>query len=136
MDFTYAAENLGGAELTLNVMNGRELPEDAFAVLDNIPRFSHLEMNDIPTELWLDRIMDKPVRELECANVDMTQDQFDAFVKSHPDLEQINVPWNRQIKDAGILLTLENLREVRFSQDMQEAVRSLGEGYRFRLEIE
>ena len=135
VDFTYAAENLGGVQLTLNVMNSRQLPEDAFALLDYVPYLARLEMHDIPTKLWLGRIMDKPVRELECDNADMTQDEFNAFVEAHPELEQISVAWNQKIKDVSILLTLENLNEVRLSQNMPEAARSLGDGFRFELRI-
>ena len=62
---------------------------------------------------------------------------FAEFVRSHPQLEELNLTWNRGITDLTPLLELENLQEVRVSRDMEQAIRSIeGQGYSFRLEIE
>ena len=58
-------------------------------------------------------------------------------MRSHPQLEELNLTWNQGITDLTPLLELENLQEVRVSRDMEQAIRSIeGQGYSFRLEIE
>ena len=136
MDFSYAMENHGGVQLELNVMDGRQLREDAFAFLANVPGFTRVVMHDIPARLWLDYLMDKPVQQLSSDNVGMTQEQFDTFIEAHPQLEFVSVSYNQKIKDVSALLGLENLNTVYLSQDMPEAIASLGEGYRFELRID
>ena len=136
MDFTYAMENHGGVQLELNVMDGRQLWEGSLDFLANVPGFTRVVMHDIPVRLWLDYLMDKPVQQLSSDNVGMTQEQFDAFIAAHPELEFVSVSWNQKIKDASALLGLENLNLVYLSKDMPEAIASLGEGFRFELRID
>ena len=66
----------------------------------------------------------------------MTNEQLKAFVEAHPMLEQLDLRWNTQLTDLSCLLELKGLRQVFVSEDMQRAIRSLGEGHEFRLEIE
>ena len=65
----------------------------------------------------------------------ITDEQFQSFIEAHPELETVSVAWNRQLTDVSCLLGLENLRNVVLSNDMQQAVASLGGGYRFELQI-
>ncbi len=136
IDFTFAAEERGGVSLALNVMNSRELPDDAFAFLKNIPAFHSLETHSIPAKLWLDHVMDKPMRELHADDTDMTEEQFEAFVAAHPGLEYVSISWNQRITDVSCLLDLPELREVCLSRNMEEAIASLGTGYGFRLRLD
>ena len=136
VDFTYAAENRGGVHLGLNVMNSRSLPEDAFDFLASVPAFDCFEINDVPIQYWLDHVADKPIKILWASNCGITQEQFNAFVEAHPELEELQVPWNERITDASPLLRLENLRYVKLSNNMQKAIASLGDGFRFELQID
>ena len=62
---------------------------------------------------------------------------FADFVRSHPDLVEIGIPWNQAITDLTPVLELEHLEQLRVSRDMKEALGSLeGQSYGFRLEIE
>ena len=134
VDFTYAAERQG-VSLALNVMDSSRLGKEALAFLETIPAFDSLEMHDIPMDRWLDYVLDKPMRELHADNVNMTQEQLDAFVAAHPGLEYLQIARNRGVTDLGCLLGLENLRRVCLSQNMEKAIASLGEGFPFELEI-
>ncbi len=136
VDFTYAAETRGGVQLDLNVPNSSQLSRDAFAFLGSVPGFTQLVMHVVPAELWLEAVMDRSVKSLSSDDVGMTQEQFVAFVAAHPELQALSVSENRQITDASCLLGLKDLREVWLSQDMTEAIASLGEGYTFELHID
>ena len=136
MDFTYAAEH-EGVELALNVMDSRQLPADAFAFLADLPAIRRLEIHDVPVERWLDYVMDKPVRQLHADNCGITNEQFQAFVEAHPELEEVSVAWNQQLTDMSCLRTMpESPRWVCVSRDMEQAIASLGEGYGFELQID
>ena len=136
IDFTYAAEH-EGVELALNVMDSRQLPADAFAFLADLPAIRRLEIHDVPVERWLDYVMDKPVRQLHADNCGITNEQFQAFVEAHPELEEVSVAWNQQLTDMSCLRTMpESPRWVCVSRDMEQAIASLGEGYGFELQID
>ena len=138
VDYSYAMgqEWEPGVSLALNVMNAQTLPQDALAFLENVPGFYRLELNDVPARLWVDTLADKPVRELRADNCGITNEQFRSFLEAHPALEVVTVAWNRQLTDVSPLLGLENLRQAVLSQDMQQALASLGQGYRFELQID
>ena len=136
VDFTYAAEHSGGVHLGLNVMNSRSLPEDAFDFLASVPAFDCFEINDVPIQYWLDHVADKPIKTLWASNCGITQEQFNAFVEAHPELEELHIQWNDRVTDASLLLKLENLRYVKLSNNMQKAIASLGDGFRFELQID
>ena len=76
------------------------------------------------------------VKDALAAASGMTNEQLKAFVEAHPMLEQLDLRWNTQLTDLSCLLELRGLRQVFVSEDMQRAIRSLGEGYGFRLEID
>ena len=83
----------------------------------------------------IEKLAGKPVLELRADNCGITDEQFQSFIEAHPELETVSVAWNRQLTDVSCLLGLENLRNVVLSNDMQQAVASLGGGYRFELQI-
>ena len=62
---------------------------------------------------------------------------FADFVRAHPGLRELWIPWNPGIQDLTPLLGLEELQYVRVSADMKEAIASLdGKGIHFDFEIE
>ena len=80
--------------------------------------------------------MGKEVHELSCHNSGISNEQLRAFVEAHPMLEQLDLRWNPQFTDLSCLLSLKELRQVWVSENMPEAIASLGEGYSFGLSIE
>ena len=60
---------------------------------------------------------------------------FAEFVRSHPELEEVQLPDNDRLTDVSVLLELSNLQNVRLSYDMEAALTSLGAGYGFQLDI-
>ena len=135
VDFSYAAEQ-GGVYLALDVRNGDDLPDDAFAFLANVPAISRLEVFNMPARLWYDYVLDRPVRSLAANASGFTQEQFDAFAAAQPGLESLSIPYNEGITDVSALLASESLRDLWLSQDMTEAIASLGDGYGFELHID
>ena len=136
VDFTYAAEHEGGVQLALNVMNSSQLPADALAFLQNVPVIRRLELYDVPARLWFEYVLNRPVLELAANNSDLTQEQFNAFVAAHPELESLSIPYNGKITDVSALLKLEHCRTLWLSHNMTDAIASLGEGYGFELYID
>ena len=135
VDFSYAAEQ-GGVYLALDVRNGDDLPDDAFAFLANVPAIIRLEVFNMPARLWYDYVLDRPVRSLAANASGFTQEQFDAFAAAQPGLESLSIPYNEGITDVSALLASESLRDLWLSQDMTEAIASLGDGYGFELHID
>ena len=87
--------------------------------------------------LWTDAVQKTPIRELQAGSCNFTNESFRAFVEAHPELEEIVIPWTwRNLTDISPLLSLPNLRYVRVSHNMPEAIQSLDGERRFELEIE
>ena len=138
VDFTYAMTQdwEPGVSLALNVMNSNSLPADAYAFLEGIPGFSQLELHNVPAKLWADHLAGKSVKRLGANDCGFTNEQFKAFMEAHPELEELSISWTPQLTDISCLLNLENLRKVRLSPNMAQAISSLGEGYGFELQVE
>ena len=138
VDFTYAMTQdwEPGVSLALNVMNSNSLPADAYAFLAGIPGFSQLELHNVPAKLWADHLAGKSVKRLNADDCGFTNEQFRAFVEAHPELEELSISWTPQLTDISCLLNLENLRKVRLSSNMAQAIASLGEGHGFELQVE
>ena len=75
-----------------------------------------------------------------CGKADGPEDAnalFAEFVRNHPELAELDIPWNDKLTDLTPLLELENLQKVRISANMEAARASLeGADYNFMLEIE
>ena len=140
VDYSYCmSEEYGGWGfwLALDVAAGNELTYEDYGVLEAVPVYWGLNMNNVPVGLWLDHVMGKKMHELSCHRCRISNEQLRAFVAAHPMLEQLDLRWNPQLTDLSCLRELPNdLRELFLSSDMAEAAASLGEGYGFRLEIE
>ena len=135
-DFSAARED-GGFDLFIN-----NLPVTDYAPLAGIP-LNRLDINNVDAERYLELIEGAPLRSFQACDSFMGRTGADAnalfadFVRSHPQLEFLNITWNQAITDLSPLLELEELQEVRVSRDMEKAIASLdGQNLRFRLEIE
>ena len=66
----------------------------------------------------------------------MNQKQLEQFLDEHPEIQRLNIPNNKGIKDLTKLLTMPNLQQVTVSQDMKNAIKSIdGAQYGFQLGI-
>ena len=135
-DFSAARED-GGFDLFIN-----NLPVSDYAPIAGIP-LNRLDINNVDAERYLELIEGAPLRSFQACDSFMGRSGADAnalfadFVRSHPQLEYLNIAWNQAITDLSPLLELEELQEVRVSRDMEKAIASLdGQNLRFRLEIE
>ena len=133
-DFRFAAERRG-LNLQLEA-NGDRLEYENLDALSVIPRFDWLCLNGIDATSWLPYLESAPIRAFSATDA-FNDETFSSFIQSHPDLEELHIPWNEEIHDLTGLLDMPNLRYVRISFPMKEAIRSLdGQSYGFELEIE
>ena len=56
------------------------------------------------------------------ADVFHDNESFAAFVAAHPELEQLNIPWNEAVTDLSPVLSLDHLQHLRVSENMQAAL--------------
>ncbi len=136
-DFSAAVAERGGLELFIN-----GLPVEDFSPLASIP-LARLDINDIDAERYIRYLDGQPLQRFYACNSFVGRGEADDnalfadFVRSHPDLVEIGIPWNQAITDLTPVLELEHLEQLRVSRDMKEALDSLeGQSYGFRLEIE
>ena len=138
-DFSSAMSECGGFQLCLN----ETLFKD-YSPLAAVPAFSFLELNSADPNLFLPFLEGKEIRELSVCNVFTKQHRlknpdtvFADFVRAHPELTRLWLPWNQALTDLTPLLELENLETVRISTDMRKAIASLdGQAYSFDLQLE
>lgn len=135
-DFSAARER-GGLELFIN-----DLPVEDYAPLRGLP-LKRLDINNTDAARYLPYLEGAPLRSFQACDSFMGRTDADDnalfadFVRSHPQLEYLNIAWNQIITDLSPVLELENLQELRVSSDMKDAIASLdGQNLRFRLEIE
>ena len=78
----------------------------------------------------------RELRALSAHGSFMDQALFEALVASHPELEELQIPYNIEVTDLTPLLGMENLRRVVINREMTEAAASIqGKQLRFELEI-
>ena len=139
VEYSYCTseENDGrGFWLALDVAGSDALTCEDYGVLEAVPVYWGLNMNNVPVGLWLDHVMGKEIRQLSCHRCGMTDEQLRAFVQAHPLLKQLDLRWNPQLTDLSCLRELRDLWEVQVSQEMTEAVASLGEGCPFQVKFD
>ena len=136
-DFSQALAERGGVELFLN-----NLPVEDFSPLASVPLI-RLDINDIDAERYLPFLTNGELRYFQACNSFVGRGEADDnalfadFVRSHPDLVELGIPWNQAITDLTPVLALEHLEQLRVSNDMREAIDSLeGRSYDFFLDIE
>ncbi len=138
-DFSAAVEEEGGFWLCINALQIED-----YSPLASVPVYSRLEINDADCADFAPFLEGVEIRQFCSYNcfTDRSRAEdvnalFADFVRSHPELEEVAVPWNQAITDLTPLLELENLRYVRVCYDMPAALESLeGQNYAFQLEIE
>ena len=139
-DFSMGIAEQGGFGLALN-----DLSIDDYSPLASIPSFNYFESGNTDPADYIPYLAGSKVRcyrahnsftEERCSADDING-LFAEFCEAHPELEEIAVPWNEDLTDLRPLLSMENLREVRVSNNMEEALASLdGEDVRFHVEVE
>ncbi|MBR0355532.1 MAG: leucine-rich repeat domain-containing protein [Oscillospiraceae bacterium] len=138
LDTSFAAAGNGGFRLQISgTPIGDYAPLAAILVLDE------LNLNDVDAARFLPYLEGVELHRLSACGV-FTEDGgtdanalFTDFVRSHPQLRELWIPWNRGVTDLRPLLSLEELEYVRVSFDMEEAVASLdGQDMPFVFEIE
>ena len=139
-DFSMGIAEQGGFGLALN-----DLSIDDYSPLTSIPSFNYFESGNTDPADYIPYLAGSKVRcyrahnsftEERCSADDING-LFAEFCEAHPELEEIAVPWNEDLTDLRPLLSMESLREVRVSNNMEEALASLdGEDVRFHVEVE
>ena len=134
-DFSAAREH-GGLDLFIN-----DLPVEDYSPLRGLP-LKRLDVNNTDAARYLPYLEGAPLHHFQACNSFMGRTDADDnalfadFVRSHPQLEYLDIAWNQILTDLSPVLELENLQELRVSYDMKEAIASLdGQSYGFRLEI-
>ena len=104
--------------------------------IEAIPAIDHLDLNGAHCERWPDLTQIGALRSLSAHGDDLTQEMLEGILRAHPELEELQIPYNRKLSDLTPLLEMENLRYVLISADMNKAAASLeGKNRGFELEI-
>ena len=139
VDYSTAVKENGGFEFAVS---GHHIED--FSPLSAVPAFSRLMMGNTDPVLYISDLEGIEIRSFqadhgfseECTAEDANA-LFAEFVRNHPELEELDIPWNDRLTDLTPLLELENLQKVRISANMEAARASLeGADYNFMLEIE
>ncbi len=134
VDYEFSEKN-GGLVLQLEADRDHGISGNLNA-LAAIPRFGWLVLNGIDAGAYLEYLDKAGIRGFSAVN-SFSDETFAAFIASHPELEDLHIPWNEGIHDLTGLVEMPNLRYVKVSENMQDAVRSLeGQEYDFEFEIE
>lgn len=136
-DFSQGAAQVGGITLILD-----SIPADDLSALASIDGYTMLSLGDQKADLWLEHLAGKYIQRFCAANsfeqmragTDVNA-VFAEFVRSHPELTEVQAEGNSRLTDVSVLLELANLQRVSLSHTMEDAIASLGEGYSFRLNI-
>ena len=139
VDYSTAVKENGGFEFAVS---GHHIED--FSPLSAVPAFSRLMMGNTDPALYISHLEGKEIRSFQADNGFRRESTagdvnalFAEFVGNHPELEELEIPWNEDLTDLTPLLELENLRKVRISANMEAARASLdGADYNFGLEIE
>ncbi len=113
-----------------------KIPGEQYAVLSAVPEYQSLNVFNTDCALWMDAVKDVKIHEIHAGGCRFTNETFRSFIEQHPELEYIKVSWTPELTDISPLLTLQHLRAACVSNNMQSAIRSLGDEYGFELEIE
>ena len=128
---TGAAERNGGFSLSVGGLSCED-----YSPVASIGAFRWLDLNGADCEKWPDLTQLRVLRGLSAHGDGLDQALFEAVVAAHPELEELQIPYNEEITDLTPLLELRELRRVVINRDMKKAVDSLqGKQLGFELEI-
>ena len=137
-DYSAALGENGGFDLCLS---GSYIED--FSPLSAVPAFNRLRMGSIDAARYVSDLEGIEIRNFSADNSFRKEsaadpnELFTEFVRNHPELMELDIPWNEGITDLTPVLELENLQKVRISTNMEAARASLeGADYNFMLEIE
>ncbi|MBQ9250566.1 MAG: hypothetical protein IJ179_11555 [Oscillospiraceae bacterium] len=106
-----------------------------FSPLAAIRRIDTLDVNGYDSAQWQDVVTDAEISLIFC-RID-GDDALTALVQQHPELQELHFAYSDQVTDLTPLLSLENLRTIKISHSMEQALHSLdGQPYDFEIEIE
>ena len=126
-----AAIASGGFSLSVGVTDCED-----YSPIEAVPALSDLDLNGVKYEKWPDLSRVGELRSLSAHGDELSQEAFEELLRAHPELEELQIPWSREIRDLTPLLGMEKLRRVVVSRDMEEAVATLdGTDCSFELEI-
>ena len=139
VDYSTAVEENGGFEFAVS---GHHIED--FSPLSAVPAFSRLAMGNTDPALYISNLEGREIRIFQAdggfsreSTAGDVNALFAEFVGNHPELAELDIPWNEELTDLTPLLELESLQKVRISANMEEARESLeGKEYAFQLEIE
>ena len=120
--------------LQVDNMQG-QLSLEQYEYLACVPYYDYLNICGTDWKFWMEALKYTPIRGINVANCNWDNDSFRSFIEQHPELEWIDIKGNQRLTDISPLLMHPNVSEVRISRDMQAAIRSLGDSYGFRLQI-
>ncbi len=109
------------------------LPKEAYEVLSAVPNYDYLDIDGTDYRLWTDLVKNIPIRVMQVCDCQWDNNGFRTFIEQHPEIEKIDVCWDRGLTDLTPLLSLNHLQFVTISEEMQAAARSLGSNYGFQL---
>lgn len=141
IDYTYCMQQDGdrgisGFSLRVDGLQETLSPEQ-YLYLGAVPAYDMLNVWNTDIALWFDAVSDTPIRTLEAGNCNIQNDGLCAIAERHPEIAELILSWNsHRLTDLTPLLSMPNLRYVRISSDLSEAIATLGEQPPFRLEIE
>jgi Leucine-rich repeat (LRR) protein len=129
VDFTYGAEH-GGINLSID---GDKTKDWSF--LHKITMFEWLGLGGTNPKNWMEAVSGSQIRGIYANN--FTQKMLEEFLDTHPEMENLHIPWNEKVTDLSKALELPNLHYLKISNNMKKAIKSLeGKEYSFQLEIE
>lgn len=136
-NFTYSSEE-GGFNLYLS-----GAPVSDYSPLACIPVLNTININDVDEISYINFLNNTEIRRIDFCNSFKDNNNTDSnklfadFIRNHPGLKEIRIPWNQGITDLTPVLELKNVELIHVSYDMEKAISSLdGKEYGFELEIE
>ena len=130
VDYSVSAAN-GGFELSAGGTNCED-----YSAIEAIPSLSYLDLNGVSAARWPEIAKLGELRALSAHGAHLTQDMLEELIETHPELEELQIPYNTEITDLTALAELPELRRVIVTSSMSKAVKSLeGKDRPFELEI-
>lgn len=126
-----ASQRDGGFDMSVGGTNC-----DDYSPLEAVPVYSHLDLNGIDAARWPDLTQIETICRFSAHGDNLTQKKLEELLSAHPELEELQIPYNDKISDLTPLLGMENLQSVIVNRDMKKAVASLdGQDLPFEMEI-